>query len=277
MPELPEVQTVVDSLRPRLVGRRVVAARLKRTDVVRPEGFDLAGALRGRTARTVDRRGKRIIIALDDGNRLYIHLGMSGRLTLNEPEAAMARHTHLVVELCTRDGEEALQLRFVDPRRFGGIWWVGRDDPGSDIGPEPLGLSAKGLGHRLSHTRRAIKSALLDQAVVAGLGNIYVDESLFAAGVHPLRAACELTAEEIGRLSRAIKMTLRRAIRHRGSTLRDYVDGAGEAGGYQAMHKVYGREGEACVVCGSAIRRLVLGGRSTHFCWRCQRVSGPGR
>jgi formamidopyrimidine-DNA glycosylase len=139
------------------------------------------------------------------------------------------------------------------------------------MGPEPLGLRPGQLARRLGRTTRAVKNALLDQRVVAGLGNIYVDEALFAAGIHPLARANALTGEQVARLNRAIKATLRRALRHRGSTLRDYLDADGAAGNFQRLHRVYDRAGQPCRACRSLVERIVLGGRSTHFCARCQR------
>jgi formamidopyrimidine-DNA glycosylase len=265
MPELPEVQTIVNTLAPRLVGCEIRAVVHLRRDIVRPAGFDLPAHLIGRRIVEIHRRGKRIVIRLDDGNSMFIHLGMTGRLTLEETSATVQPHTHLIVDL----GE--LELRFRDTRRFGGIWWLGTDPGHAQIGPEPLQLRASELFRRLARTKRAIKNALLDQTVLAGLGNIYVDESLFAARIHPLSPANELSLEQIKRLNRSIKSTLRRALRHRGSTLRDYVDGNGAAGAFQRLHQVYDREGEECTACHSTIRRIVLGGRSTCFCPRCQR------
>jgi formamidopyrimidine-DNA glycosylase len=269
MPELPEVQTVVDSLRPGLLGQRLAGVRLNRADVLRPAGVDLAAMLMGQRVGDVKRRGKRIVITLKNQNQLFIHLGMTGRLTLAAADAPILRHTHLVIDLPGANGSSK-QLRFVDARRFGGIWWLGTDQPDAGLGPEPLGLKAGELSRRLGQTKRAIKNALMDQRVVAGLGNIYVDESLFAAGIHPLRPARRLRPDEVGRLCRAIKQVLRRAIRHRGTTLRDYVDAAGEPGRFQKLHHVYGRAGEPCHVCKTPISRIVLGGRSTHFCPKCQ-------
>jgi formamidopyrimidine-DNA glycosylase len=234
---------------------------------------DLAAMLTGQRVGNVRRRGKRIVITLKNRNRLFIHLGMTGRLTLAPADAPILRHTHLVIDLPGANGSGqklGRQLRFVDARRFGGIWWLGTDQPDAGLGPEPLGLKAGELSRRLGQTKRAIKNALMDQRVVAGLGNIYVDESLFAAGIHPLRPARRLRPDEVGRLCRAIKQVLRRAIRHRGTTLRDYVDGAGEPGRFQNLHHVYGRGDEPCHVCKTPISRIVLGGRSTHFCLRCQ-------
>jgi formamidopyrimidine-DNA glycosylase len=267
MPELPEVQTVVLTLRPRLLGRRIRAVALSRTDIVTPAGVDLVTCLTGRTIRDIARRGKRIVFTLDDANRFYIHLGMTGQLTVVDPKTEMASHTHLEIDV----GRDA-RLRFRDPRRFGGVWWLGTGDGQDDVGmgPEPLTLRASQLAVRLAKTTRAIKNALMDQRVVAGLGNIYVDESLFAAGIHPLAPANELSAEQVARLNRAIKTTLRRALRHRGSSLRDYVDADGAAGGFQKLHRVYDRAGETCRACKTPIDRIVLGGRSTHFCPKCQ-------
>ena len=280
---------MVDSLRPRVVGRRVAAVRLLRADVVTPAGVDLAGHLLGRTIAGIDRRGKRIVFSLEGGDRFYIHLGMTGRLTLAPAGAAdepLAKHTHLVVDIGEPDrGAPAAQIRFTDPRRFGGIWWLGRgngDDGDADdddrMGPEPLTTRPAQLARRLARTTRAIKNALMDQSVLAGLGNIYVDESLFAAAIHPLWPAHLLSAGQVGRLSRAIKSTLRRALRHRGSTLRDYRDADGSAGAFQRLHRVYDRKGQPCRRCRTPIERIVLGGRSTHFCPRCQpRRKGKGR
>jgi formamidopyrimidine-DNA glycosylase len=163
-------------------------------------------------------------------------------------------------------------LRFTDPRRFGGIWWLGSEAREEDMGPEPLATRPAQLAERLKKTSRAIKNALLDQTVIAGLGNIYVDESLFAAGIYPLTPANTLTREQVTRLNRAIKTILRRALRHRGSTLRDYRDAVGDAGGFQSLHRVYSREGEPCPACKRPIERIVLGGRSTHFCAKCQKA-----
>ncbi len=268
MPELPEVQTVVATLRPRLLGRVIRSVTLARTDIVTPAGIDLVVRLTGRTVSDVSRRGKRIVFTLDDANRFFIHLGMTGQLTVVEPKAPAAPHTHLEIDV----GPGA-RLRFRDPRRFGGLWWLGSQAAAQDdgMGPEPLTLRPAQLGNRLARTTRAIKNALLDQRVVAGLGNIYVDESLFAAGIHPLTAANTLTPEQVRRLNRAIKTTLRRALRHRGSTLRDYMDADGAAGEFQRLHRVYDRAGEKCRTCKTPIARVVLGGRSTHFCPKCQK------
>jgi formamidopyrimidine-DNA glycosylase len=167
--------------------------------------------------------------------------------------------------------KDVIEVRFRDPRRFGGVFWLGCERGEEDLGPEPLTLRPGRLAKLLAKTRRAIKSALLDQRLIAGLGNIYADEALFLARIHPLIPANELTAEQAARLNRAIKQTLRGAIRHRGSTLRDYVDADNSPGGYRSKHKVYDRAGEKCRRCRrGVIERIVLTGRSTHFCPKCQ-------
>lgn len=265
MPELPEVQTIVDTLRPRVLKQNITAVQLCRADVLQPAGCDLSAHLLDRQIADLYRRGKKIVFQLDDGNRFYIHLGMTGRLSVEVPSADLLKHTHLILQL------GSLHIRFRDPRRFGGVWWLGSDQsPDENLGPEPLGLRSRQLAQRLAQTTRAIKNALLDQTVIAGLGNIYVDESLFRAGIHPLAPANTLSAGQINRLNRAIQFTLRRAIRHRGSTLRDYVDANGKSGGFQKLHAVYDRAGLPCRRCPATIQRIVLGGRSTHFCPQCQ-------
>jgi formamidopyrimidine-DNA glycosylase len=275
MPELPEVQTVVNTLAPRVTGAKIQSVTLNRSDIVTaPPGIDLVANLTGRTIEQIERRGKRIVITLNDGQSFYFHLGMTGRLTIESPAAPLIKHTHLLIDLAGRSSESTFQLRFRDPRRFGGIWWLGADDPAGTMGPEPLTLRANTLATKLKRTRRAIKTALLDQRLIAGLGNIYVDEALHAAGIDPRRRADRLTAEQVRRLTAAIKRVLRDAIRHRGSTLRDYVDAHGGKGAFQKLHRVYGRAGKPCVTCATEIRRIVLGGRSTHFCPRCQTRTG---
>jgi len=267
MPELPEVQTVVSTLGPLLRGRRIDAVRLMRQDIVSPKGANLPELLTGRKILQITRRAKRIVVSLDTGENFYIHLGMSGRLSVVPRDLPIQPHTHLLLDFAQS------QLRFVDPRRFGGIFWLGRDEsPDDGLGPEPLQLRTPQLAKRLARTTRAIKNALLDQTLIAGLGNIYVDEALFAAGIHPLTPANRLSSPQITRLNRSIKQVLRRAIHHRGSTLRDYRDPNDEAGRFQNLHRVYHREGKPCPKCKTKIAKIVLGARSTHFCPRCQRI-----
>ena len=178
MPELPEVQTVVNTLVPRVVGATICTVALHRADIVAPLGTDLVTRLTGRTISNIARRGKRIVFTLDDGERFYIHLGMTGRLTIESRDAPVMKHTHLVLELRQQGRSESMQLRFRDPRRFGGVFWLGADDPAGDMGPEPMSLGPMNYSAKLKRTNRFVKSALLDQKLVAGLGNIYVDEAL---------------------------------------------------------------------------------------------------
>jgi formamidopyrimidine-DNA glycosylase len=263
MPELPEVQTIVTALSGRIVGRTIARAALLRTDIITPVGINFPKFVTGRRIMGVTRRGKRIIIRLDSLDQFYVHLGMTGRLTLTEGE--IESHTHLIITF-----DSGLQMRFRDPRRFGGIFWLGKDSPDKDLGPEPLTLRVRELAAQLARTGRPIKSALLDQKLIAGLGNIYADEALHAAGIHPLAPADCLRPEQIKRLNLAIKSSLRRAIAHGGSTLRDYRDAEGRPGIFQKIHRVYARDGLPCQKCGTMIERIVLSGRSTCFCPKCQ-------
>jgi formamidopyrimidine-DNA glycosylase len=273
MPELPEVQTIVTTIAPSLLGRRFDAILHLRGDIVQPAGFDLAAALTGRRIVDLSRRGKKIILTLDDHNRLFIHLGMTGRLDIVAHERAVEPHTHLIATI------GPMQLRFRDPRRFGGIFWLGTTTPPDEnLGPEPLALRvhqlAAHLAEHLAPTRRTVKSAILDQSLLAGLGNIYVDESLYEAQIHPATIASTLTKPQIAALAKAIQKTLRKAITHRGSTLRDYRDPNGQPGRFQSLHRVYDRKGKPCPRCKTPIRRIVLSGRGTHFCPKCQPKRG---
>jgi len=269
MPELPEVQTIVTTLHPQLRERLIQSTRMLRTDILQPPDVNLPALLQNRRIIEITRRGKKIVIRLDNLHQFFIHLGMTGRLTLESPaatEADLPRHTHLLINL-----DNGLQLRFHDPRRFGGVFWLGADGQ-ADIamGPEPLEMKTAELAEKLASTRRVIKSALLDQSLVAGLGNIYVDESLFQARIHPLTPANTLSRTQITALSRSIKQTLNRALKHKGSTLRDYRNSDGTSGDFQKLHRVYDRKGKPCPRCRTPIERIVIGGRSTHFCPNCQ-------
>ncbi len=266
MPELPEVETVVRTLARRITGLRIVRVAHVRADMVEPADFDFAETVTGRVIDDVRRRAKRIVFTLDAGGRFFVHLGMTGQLTIEPADAPQKLHTHLILELSNRQ-----QLRLVDPRRFGAIVWLGDLDH-ANVGPEPLQLQPARLGKLLHATKRAVKVALLDQTMIAGIGNIYADEALFAAKIHPTTPACALSVEQVRALNRAIKQVLRTAIGAGGSSIRDYVDAEGRRGSFQQRHQVYGREAERCVRCKRAtIERIVLGGRSTHFCPLCQR------
>lgn len=272
MPELPEVQTVVSTLQPLLTGRKFCEVALLRADILSPRGLDLEKRLKNQQVLAISRRGKKILIHLAGGPALCIHLGMTGRLTVQPASSAMLKHTHFTATIAAPAGQEPQQLRFRDPRRFGGLFWFDRpEDAEVNLGPEPLKLRTPHLARLLARTRRPIKSALLDQTLIAGLGNIYADEALFLARIHPLAVASELAPKDISGLNRSIKQVLRRAILHRGSTLRDYVDASGQPGNFRRLHQVYAREGQPCNRCQTPLKRIVLSGRSTHFCPKCQK------
>ena len=259
MPELPEVETVVRSLAPHLTGRRIVEAVFTSHRVTPGNRLKLAARFAGRTILKVERRGKFIVISLDQGT-LVVHLGMTGKLRI---DGAAEEHTYGVFTL--DDGV----LRYIDPRQFGRIEWSPKRV--ERLGPEPLEISLEEFSRRLQARKSRVKPLLLNQAFLAGVGNIYADEALFNAGIHPLAIASRLSAPRIARLHQAIREVLTLAIEHRGSSISDYVDAAGEKGTFQLLHRVYGREGEACVNCGGAIKKIVAGGRGTHFCAKCQR------
>ncbi|MCC6240280.1 MAG: bifunctional DNA-formamidopyrimidine glycosylase/DNA-(apurinic or apyrimidinic site) lyase [Phycisphaerales bacterium] len=275
MPELPEVQTVVNTIAGQLIGRRIAGIAHHRQTIIHPRNFNLAGHLVGARIQSVHRRAKRIIFELNDNRYFYIHLGMTGHLSVQNSDAPVLKHTHLMIDLAPksrRRSEKPAQLRFCDPRRFGGLFWLGGQPDTGDLGPEPLTMTARQLAKRLHQTARPIKNALMDQKLIAGLGNIYVDESLFASHIHPRDCANRLSLAQITELLSCIKRILRSAIRHRGSSVRDYRDGHGRAGEYQNLHRVYGRTGAACIKCSTPIQRMILGGRSTHFCPQCQKL-----
>lgn len=195
-----------------------------------------------------------------------VHLGMTGRLVVARPESEVTKHTHAIVRL-----ESGRELRFVDPRRFGRLSVV-RDHVGfAPGGREPLGAGARQFAGLFRGRRTPIKSALLNQKLLRGVGNIYADESLHRAGIRPRRRASRLTSEELARLRRAVQQVLREAIRAGGSSVSDYVNADGDEGFFQFEHRVYGREGKACRKCGSAIKRVVIAGRSAHYCPKCQK------
>ena len=222
----------------------------------------------------VKRHGKWIFVPLANGRTLVIHLGMTGQLTVSPQAVPRAAHTHVVLGL---DGT-GTQLRFRDIRRFGSVSLLAPNGTIEKyveelgLGPEPFHVEAAYWREQLARTRRALKAVLLDQRVVAGVGNIYADESCFAARLHPARLGNSLTNREIGRLAQAVPRVLTRAIDKRGSTIRDYVGGSGLRGGFQDEFCVYGRTGKPCIRCGNTIRHTRLAGRSTHFCPRCQKA-----
>ncbi|MEO8025419.1 MAG: bifunctional DNA-formamidopyrimidine glycosylase/DNA-(apurinic or apyrimidinic site) lyase [Bryobacteraceae bacterium] len=264
MPELPEVETVVRTLAPALIGRRIESARFTSRFVTPGNRDKLAGLVSSRTVRAIRRHGKFILIELasDAGTSgtLSIHLGMTGKLLVN---GTIGVHTHGVFQL------DRGELHYEDIRQFGRIEW----DPArvGKLGPDALGLGLEVFCGLLRKRKSQIKPLLLNQTFVAGLGNIYVDEALFRAGIHPLAIASRVRAPRAAGLHEAIQDLLRLAIAHGGSSISDYVDAEGRKGGFQNLHQVYGREGQPCVQCGSPIRRIVVGQRGTHFCAKCQR------
>lgn len=278
MPELPEVETVRRGIAPVLLGRRLVRVLQRRPDLRVPLPEDMAGRLAGRKVVAVNRRAKFLLIDLDDGATLIIHLGMSGKFVILKGAAGapdrFAPHDHVVFDT---DGGD--RLVFNDPRRFGLMELAATGDLDKvrwfrGLGPEPLGneFSAAVLSDSLRGRRTSIKAALLDQKVVAGLGNIYVSEALFRSGISPRRSAHTIPGRRAERLVPAIREVLEAAIRAGGSTLRDYVQADGALGYFQHQFLVYGREGQACAAgCGGTIARIVQAGRSTFFCGNCQK------
>jgi formamidopyrimidine-DNA glycosylase len=261
MPELPEVETVCRSLRPHLEGRTIREARFASRFVMRDEPEQAAAALRGRRIETVGRHGKFLLFELSGALMLSIHLGMTGRLIW---EGAAGPYTRAVFHL------DAGTLVFDDIRQFGRIELDARR--AGRLGPDALALTEAEFLKRLAARRGRIKPLLLNQAFLGGVGNIYADETLFGARIHPLARAERLSGPRARRLYRAMRQILDAAVASGGSSISNYVDGEGRAGEFQLQHRVYGREGEPCVACGAPVRRIVVAGRGTHYCPRCQRV-----
>ena len=273
MPELPEVETTRRDLVPQLVGRRIVGLELHwpRTLDRPPHGSAAEALLVGQCITGLRRRGKYLLFDLQSGAILVIHLRMSGRLGVvvaDSPEPA-----HLRAALLLDDG---MALRFVDMRKFGRLYVLAGaselDDLLVNVGPEPLEdeLTLAAFRERLARRRTRLKALLLDQRFLAGLGNIYVDEALFRAGLHPLRSAAELTARETARLYEACRMALTVAINNGGTTFRSYRDGWGRRGRHRELLLVYDRQDQPCYVCGGEIEKLRVAGRGTHLCPVCQ-------
>jgi formamidopyrimidine-DNA glycosylase len=272
VPELPEVETVVRELRPLLTGRRIATVEAGPKQLRRRWLPDWGPRLQGRRIQAIRRRGKWIIVDLDEDVHLLVHLGMTGQLTVKPARLDREAHTHLVLSLA--DGRK--QLRFRDPRRFGSatLWTDGQElerfFTAAKLGPEPFDLDAASWRQRLAATHRCLKAVLLDQRILAGVGNIYADEALFRARLHPARLAHRVSAAEANRLRQAVVAVLNDAIVRRGSSIRDYVGGSGARGEFQKEFQVYGRTKLPCPRCGTPIRCLRLAGRSSHFCPECQ-------
>ena len=274
MPELPEVETVVRDLRASdLVGLRVVNARvLWKRSIATPTWFRFTTEIQGREILDLSRRGKFIVARLSEGFTLLIHLRMSGRLHVAGPSAESSRRTHERVVFSLSDGRE---LRFSDPRKFGRLW-LARDSGGvlEKLGPEPFALTAAEFSALVSARSRLLKPLLLDQTLIAGIGNIYSDEALWEARLHPRRKSDSLSVQEAALLLRAIQRVLRRGIRNLGTTLgagkTHFVLPRGGRGHNQEQLSAYGQTGEPCPRCGTKIQRILVGQRATHLCPTCQ-------
>jgi formamidopyrimidine-DNA glycosylase len=287
MPELPEVETVARDLRPRLVGATIVGARTSWARTLRThDPLAFADAVAGRTVESVERRAKQLVIGLSGDAALTIHLKMTGQLFVVPADAPDDPYVRLVLELA--DGRE---LRFRDIRKFGKVGLYGRDPVSGElvaevggaavfaaIGPEPLAaeFTVREFRRRLRRRKGRLKPLLLDQSFVAGIGNIYADESLWRSRLHPLRSASSLRPPDERRLYEAVRAVLSEAIERRGSSIDDYTAPDGD-GSMQERLDVYQRTGEACRRCGRPVRRVVVGARSTHFCSWCQRLSAADR
>jgi formamidopyrimidine-DNA glycosylase len=299
VPELPEVETIARGLDKRVAGDIIESVWIgSRKQPLKSPPDVIAATLEGKRIVRVHRAGKHIVFDLEaaalapqassstkrkrSGHgqtrqaaslqgigsgqtaQWIVHLGMTGRMVVCEPAEEIAKHTHLIATLAS--GRE---LRFIDPRMFGKLSvHAGGFDPG---GVEPLEVTEERFIELFCGRKTPIKSALLNQKLLRGVGNIYADESLFRAGIRPRRRAAAITREQFGKLHGAVQEVLREAITLGGSSISDYVDADGEEGFFQLQHRVYGREGEACLVCGNTVRRVVLAGRSSHYCQKCQK------
>ena len=273
MPELPEVEIIRRQLQKELTGARIASCEVGLLRLVtHPTPLGYRRGLKGRRIEGIGRRGKYLIFALDGERELVVHLGMTGSLVLARPGEERPRHTHVVFHL-----EDGRDLLFVDPRTFGETALLRKGDRRPlrglhAMGPEPLEdcFSCEALEDSL-RGRCRVKSALLDQSRIAGIGNIYADETLHRAGVNPLRRLDELDRGDVESIHSALREVLSEAISRGGSSVSDYVDLRGERGSFQQSHRVYRREGERCPACGATIRRETVSGRSTYFCPACQR------
>jgi formamidopyrimidine-DNA glycosylase len=268
MPELPEVETIANGVDQRVRGHRIVSVWMSgMPQTFKSPETEIDEVLTGAVIEGVRRVGKTIVATVArKGKRaeFLVHLGMTGRLLVAEKDVPLPAHTHAVLSL-----EDGREVRFVDPRRFGRLSVVREGYAGPGVEPTTIGdeeFAALFKGRKL-----AIKAALLNQSLLHGVGNIYADESLFRAGIRPTRQAGRLTKVELKRLRVALQKVLARAIKLGGSSVSDYVDAEGMSGYFQIEHKVYGRGGEACTVCGAPIKKIVVGGRGTHYCARCQK------
>jgi formamidopyrimidine-DNA glycosylase len=277
MPELPEVETLARGLQREIAGRRVLSVELGKTDFM-DNPAEIERELTGAQIRAVERYGKFMLLRLKHSQEiegvaqeaaLLVHLGMTGTMMPRPASEPRAKHTHLVALL--DDGRE---LRYIDPRRFGRIALLAGEKLREELqrfGADPLKISKDEFERRVRGRRARIKAMLLDQGILRGVGNIYADESLWKARIHPARIGARLSVEEAGSLHRTLQQILEKAIALRGSSISDFLDAEGEPGEYQLHHKAYGREGKACYRCKTPIRRIVVAGRSSFFCPNCQK------
>jgi len=281
MPELPEVETVARGLRRTIVGRRIVSVRLGKTDFI-DDPAALEQHLPGRQIETVERYGKFMLLRLSpvsgagfaapNGDAapaaLLVHLGMTGQIAPNPAEQPCEKHTHACFLL-----DDDRELRYTDARRFGRLAYLQAASLAEELrafGADPLEISAEEFVRQTRSRRARMKALLLDQGFLRGVGNIYADESLWRAKIHPARLGAALKKEQAKTLHRVLREILQKAIAMRGSSISDFLDANGEPGEYQRHHRAYGREGERCFRCGAIIRRAIVAGRSSYFCPRCQ-------
>ena len=278
MPELPEVETIARGLARRVSGDVIESIWLgRKREPLKSSAREIAATLEHSRIAGVRRMGKHIVFDLEHQGvgpteaartqtaQWIVHLGMTGRLQVCEPQAEVLKHTHAILKLAS-----GMELRFVDPRRFGrlSVARAGDFDAG---GIEPLEADLDRFVALIRGRKTPIKSALLNQKLLRGVGNIYADESLFRAGIRPRRRASTITRDQLSKLLVSVKEVLQEAIALGGSSISDYVDADGEAGFFQLQHRVYGREGEPCLVCKTPIKRIVIAGRSSHYCPKCQK------
>src|SRR5467141_1664528 len=281
MPELPEVETVARGLRQAILGRRIISVTLGKTDFI-DDPVALEQHLPGRRIEAVERYGKFMLLRLSPSNggtraatngdaapaSLLVHLGMTGQFAPSPAGQPLEKHTHVCLVL--DDGRE---LRYTDARRFGRIAYLTKTSLAEELtgfGADPLEVSKEEFADRICGRRARIKALLLDQSVLRGVGNIYADESLWKAKIHPARLGANLSRKQAHTLRRVLQDILRKAIVLRGSSISDFLDAEGEPGEYQRHHRVYGREGKNCYRCKTPIRRAIVAGRSSYFCPRCQ-------
>jgi formamidopyrimidine-DNA glycosylase len=281
MPELPEVETVARGLRQAILGRRVLSVTLGKTDFI-DDPAALEQHLPGRQIEAVERYGKFMLLRLSavtasegtSGNgdaapaSLLVHLGMTGQLAPSPAAQPCGKHTHVCLLL--DDGRE---LRYTDPRRFGRMAYLAEAALAEELtgfGADPLEVGVKEFAERIRSRHARIKALLLDQSVLRGVGNIYADESLWCARIHPARLGAQLSKQQAETLRKVLLDILRKAIAMRGSSISDFLDANGEPGEYQRHHRVYGREGKGCYRCRTTIRRAIVAGRSSYFCPKCQ-------